>query len=214
MRLVTRLGAFFSFQLPVTGAFGYFLVRRFALSGVGTKLQRWRVPLGFVCAAVFLLLARPSFLTLIIGGLVSILGLGIRAWAAGHIRKNEVLATTGPYAFTRNPLYLGSFVLGLGFTIASGRWLLALLFAGLFLGIYLPVMRVEASTMSSVFGHDYERYAEAVPLLLPRVTPYRANERHDTGFDRSLYLKYREYRAALGLLLAWGVLVVKAFYLK
>lgn len=184
------------------------------MSGLGTKLQRWRVPLGFLCAAIFLLLARPSFSTLIVGGLVSIVGLGIRAWAAGHIRKNEVLATTGPYAFSRNPLYLGSFLLGLGFTIASGRWLLALLFAALFLGIYLPVMRVEASTMASVFGRDYERYAEAVPLFLPRLSPYRADDTNNPGFDRSLYLKYREYRAALGLLFAWGVLVVKAIYLK
>ncbi|HEY7785326.1 MAG TPA: isoprenylcysteine carboxylmethyltransferase family protein [Pyrinomonadaceae bacterium] len=184
------------------------------MSGLGTKLQRWRVPLGFLCAAVFLLLARPSFSTLIVGGIVSIVGLGIRAWAAGHIRKNEVLATTGPYAFSRNPLYLGSFLLGLGFTIASGRWLLALLFAALFLGIYLPVMRVEASTMASVFGRDYERYAEAVPLFLPRLSPYRADDNEQRGFDRSLYLKYREYRAALGLLFAWGVLVVKAIYLK
>jgi hypothetical protein len=75
-------------------------------------------------------------------------------------------------------------------------------------------MRVEASTMASVFGRDYERYAEAVPLFLPRLSPYRADDNEQRGFDRSLYLKYREYRAALGLLFAWGVLVVKAIYLK
>ena len=177
-------------------------------------MQRWRVPLGFLCAAIFLLLARPSPSTLAIGGMVSIIGLLIRAWAAGHIRKNEALATTGPYAFTRNPLYLGSFFLGLGFTIASGRWLLALLFGGLFLGIYLPVMRVEASTLAVAFGSDYERYAQAVPLFLPRLKAYQPNEDSSIRFDRSLYLKYREYRAALGLLLAWGVLAVKAFYLR
>jgi protein-S-isoprenylcysteine O-methyltransferase Ste14 len=169
---------------------------------------------GFLCAAIFLLLARPTSVTLIIGGLISILGLTVRAWAAGHIRKNEVLATTGPYAFSRNPLYLGSFVLGLGFTIASGRWLLALLFAALFLGIYLPVMRVEASTLAVAFGGDYERYAQAVPLFLPRLTPFRASNESKPGFDRNLYLKYREYRAALGLLVAWGVLALKAYYLK
>lgn len=172
------------------------------------------MPLGFVCAAAFLVLARPSLPTLAIGGAVSLIGLGIRAWAAGHIRKNAVLATTGPYAYTRNPLYLGSFCLGMGFTIAAGRWVLAFLFAALFLGIYLPVMRVEASTLAEVFGHDYRRYAQAVPLFVPRLTRYRAEESGDTGFDRSLYLKYREYRAALGLLIAWGVLALKAYYLK
>src|SRR5687768_1547746 len=99
----------------------------------GTWIQRWRVPLGFVCAAVFLFFARPTPTALAAGAFVSVLGLAIRAWAAGHIRKNAQLATSGPYAFTRNPLYFGSFLLGLGFTIASGRWYLAVLFAALFI---------------------------------------------------------------------------------
>ncbi len=93
----------------------------------GTWIQRWRVPLGFLSAAIFIVLARPTPRALLIGAGVSLIGLGIRAWAAGHIRKNAELATSGPYAFTRNPLYLGSFFLGLGFTIASGRWELAAL---------------------------------------------------------------------------------------
>ena len=97
-------------------------------------MQRWRVPLGFLCGAFFLVLARPNALTLAVGGPIALLGLGLRAWATGHIRKNSALATSGPYARTRNPLYLGSFVLGLGFTIASGRWWLGLLFAALFSG--------------------------------------------------------------------------------
>ena len=87
----------------------------------GTWIQRWRVPLGFLFAAVFMILAKPTPRALLIGAGVSVLGLAIRAWAAGHIRKNAELAISGPYAFTRNPLYLGSFLLGLGFTFASGR---------------------------------------------------------------------------------------------
>jgi protein-S-isoprenylcysteine O-methyltransferase Ste14 len=152
-------------------------------------------------------------MTLAVGAAISILGLAIRAWAAGHIRKNLVLATTGPYAFTRNPLYLGSFFLGLGFTVASGRWALAALFAALFLGIYFPVMRVEASNLSASFGVSYQRYAAAVPLFFPRLTRYQAEAAGVAKFDRSLYLQYREYRAALGFLLAWGVLAVKAWFL-
>src|SRR4051812_20332290 len=109
----------------------------------GTWIQRWRVPLGFLCGAIFILLARPTLKALLIGAAISVIGLAIRGWASGHIRKNAQLAVSGPYAFTRNPLYLGSFLLGLGFTIASGRWELAVLFAALFLGIYFPVMRVE-----------------------------------------------------------------------
>jgi hypothetical protein len=131
-----------------------------------------------------------------------------------HIRKNTKLATSGPYAYTRNPLYLGSFILGLGFTIASARPLLGLLFAALFLGIYLPVMRVEAETLLGIFGDDYRRYAQAVPLFLPRLWPYRDTESAETKFDASLYLRYREYRAALGLLIAWGLLALKALLVK
>jgi protein-S-isoprenylcysteine O-methyltransferase Ste14 len=175
-------------------------------------MQRWRVPLGFLCGALFILLARPRPLTLAVGGGVALLGLALRAWAAGHIRKNAALAISGPYAHTRNPLYLGSFLLGLGFTIASSRWPLGLLFAALFLGIYLPVMRVEAATLAEMFGEGYKRYSSSVPLFFPRLTPYRDGQAKDTKFDPGLYLRYREYRAALGLVIAWGLLALKAFF--
>ena len=180
-------------------------------------MQRWRVPLGFLCAALFMLLARPVGWTLAAGGAVALVGLGLRAWAAGHIRKNAALAVSGPYAYTRNPLYLGSFLLGLGFTVAAGRpLLLGGLFAALFLGIYLPVMRVEAATLAELFGDEYRRYAAAVPLLFPRLTPYAGGEARGgpTKFDAELYMRYREYRAALGLGLAWGALALKALLMK
>ena len=176
-------------------------------------MQRLRVPLSFVCAALFLLFARPGPVTLMAGVTVSVFGLLLRAWAAGHIRKNSQLATSGPYAYSRNPLYLGSFLLGLGFTIGSGWWPLGILFGALFLGIYLPVMRVESETLTQLFGESYQRYARGVPLFLPRITPYRSGE-EKTVFDSSLYMRYREYRAALGLVVAWGLLVFKAYYLK
>ncbi len=115
-------------------------------------LQRLRVPLGFLFGIVFLVFAKPEPLTLTIGGLVAVIGLLIRAWASGHIRKNQNLAVSGSYAYTRNPLYLGSFILGLGFVVASGVWWLSLIFIALFLGIYLPVMRVEAKDLIEIFG--------------------------------------------------------------
>lgn len=169
------------------------------------------MPLGFLCAVAFIVLSRPRPLTLALGGAISLLGLVIRAWAAGHIRKNTALATSGPYAYTRNPLYLGSFILGLGFTIGAGRWTLGILFAALFLGIYLPVMRVESRTLAEIFGESYRHYASQVPLFFPRLTPYRTAER--TSFDRSLYMRYREYRAALGLFVVWGMLAIKVYWL-
>ena len=175
-------------------------------------MQRWRVPLGFVCAVLFLLLARPTPKGLAVGGVVALVGLGLRAWAAGHIRKNAALAVSGPYAHTRNPLYLGSFVMGVGFTVAaSGRWwqfvVLGAAFAALFLGIYVPVMRVEAQTLAAKFGGEFDAYARDVPLFLPRLSAYRGAG--ETEFDAGLYLRYREYRAALGLSGAFALLVLK-----
>jgi len=180
----------------------------------GTFIQRWRVPLGFVVAIAFLFFARPTPIALLAGAFVSLPGLAIRAWASGHIRKNMRLAVSGPYAFTRNPLYFGSFLLGLGFTIASGQWILALLFASLFLGIYLPVMRVESSTMAELFGHEYESYKAAVPLFFPRLIPFRQGDADKVKFDSSLYLRYREYRATLGLIGAWGLLILKTYLIR
>lgn len=177
-------------------------------------MQRWRVPLGFLCGALFLWFARPRWLTLLVGGGVALVGLALRAWAAGHIRKNAELTTSGPYSYTRNPLYLGSFLLGVGFTIASGQWLLAIPFAALFLGIYFPVMRVEAAHLAKSFGEAYKDYARAVPLFFPRLVPYRDEKTRGMKFDASLYLRYREYNAALGLLVAWGLLALKAVFVK
>ncbi len=180
----------------------------------GTWMQRWRVPLGFVCAALFFVFSRPRPLTLLIGGAIALPGLGLRAWATGHLRKNDELATTGPYAYTRNPLYLGSFVMGAGFTVASGRFILGIIFAALFLGIYVPVMRVESATLAKLFGESYQRYVEAVPLFLPRLSPYRYGANDQNKFDGALYQRYREYRAAIGLTVAWALLALKAFYFR
>jgi protein-S-isoprenylcysteine O-methyltransferase Ste14 len=174
-------------------------------------LQRLRVPLGFLFAAVFLFFARPTLLTLAVGSIIAVIGLAIRAWASGHIRKAEALAVSGPYAYTRNPLYLGSFLMGVGFTIAAGVWWLGLIFALLFLGIYFPVMRVEAEDIRRVFGKEFDEYERNVPLFFPRFKVWR-----HTGitFDRGLYFRYREYRAAIGVAAAIGVLAAKALFFR
>ncbi len=173
-------------------------------------LQRIRVPLGFLFATAFFVFARPTWLSLAVGVGVSAFGLLIRGWASGHIRKAKELAVSGPYAFTRNPLYLGTLILGIGFTIASGVWWLALLFCLLFLGIYLPVMRVERDDIREIFGEEYDEYARGVPMLIPRLTPWK---RMGGKFDFQLYLQYREYRASLGALVAVAILAAKAYFL-
>ena len=177
-------------------------------------MQRWRVPLGFACAALFLFFARPTTWTLLLGAFVALPGLALRAWASGHLRKNQSLATTGPYSYTRNPLYVGSFLIGLGFTIAAGRIFLGLVFIAMIAGIYLPVMRVEATTLAELFGPEYERYARAVPLVLPRLSPYKERDQVANKFDRDLYLRYREYRALVGAVIIWGLLALKAVFFK
>ena len=173
-------------------------------------VQRIRVPLGFLFAIVFLIFATPTWLTIAIGSVVVCVGVLIRAWASGHIRKAKTLAVSGPYGYTRNPLYLGSLILGLGFTVAAGVWWLAILFCILFLGIYLPVMRVEIGDMRRIFGAEFDEYERNVPLLIPRFTVWR-----NTGekFDFQLYSQYREYRAAIGAAVVVVILAIKAYLL-
>jgi protein-S-isoprenylcysteine O-methyltransferase Ste14 len=178
----------------------------------GKWFQRWRVPLGFLATPIFVLLAKPQAWTLAAGGAIALAGLALRAWASGHLRKNDALATTGPYAYTRNPLYLGSFLIGVGFTIAAGRWELAVLFAVLFLGIYVPVMRVESQTLEQLFGHKYRRYAQAVPMFVPRLTRFDGVAKAE--FDVGLYKRYREYQAALGFAAAFAILIAKAIWFQ
>lgn len=174
-------------------------------------LQRIRVPLGFAFAALFIVFAEPTWGLLASGALIAFPGLLIRAWSAGHIRKNKEITVSGPYARTRNPLYLGSFLMGVGFTIAAGVWWLALIFAVLYLGIYLPVMRIEARELTQSFGDEYRKYAEEVPLFIPRLTAYGSSDR---SFDGSLYLKYREYQAAVGFLAVTFVLILKIYLIE
>ncbi len=172
-------------------------------------LQKFRVPLGFVFAAVFLVFAKPTFTLMVIGVLIAFFGLLIRGWSAGHIRKNQDLAVSGPYTFTRNPLYLGSFLLGLGFMIASGVWWLILLFIVLFLGIYLPVMSVESDELTAIFGDKYKDYAGEVSLFFPWFSDYKPDGKK---FEKELYMRYREYQAGLGFLAICAVLALKAYF--
>lgn len=172
-------------------------------------LQRIRVPLGFAIAIVLVVLARPTPISLAIGSTLILLGILLRGWAAGYIHKFERLAVTGPYSFTRNPLYLGSFLLAAGFGIAAGVWWLALIVGALYLCIYYPVMRVEEGDLRTRFGGEFEEYAANVPLFFPRFTSWK---RMVPGFDFQLYLKHREYQAAIGAVVAIGILAAKMYF--
>jgi len=166
---------------------------------------RWRVPMGFVLGVAYLIFAQPQPRLLIAGSLVALFGLAIRAYAAGCLNKNQILATGGPYARTRNPLYLGSLIVGVGFALAGGSWILGLALVGLFVLIYWPVMRREEAYLRQEFGEVYSGYANAVPFFLPLLRP---RIKGVEGFRWAQYRRNREYQAAVGF--AAGVLFLCA----
>jgi protein-S-isoprenylcysteine O-methyltransferase Ste14 len=167
---------------------------------------RWRVPLGFALGAAYLVISQPTWRLFAAGGGVALAGLLVRACSAGYLTKNQSLATSGPYAYTRNPLYLGSALMGLGFVLAGGSWALGLAFLVLFLGVYWPVIRREEHFLRREFGDVYDRYAEAVPLFFPR--PRKAMGGGEE-FRWEQYRKNREYEAALGYVAGMVFLALK-----
>ncbi|HEY6352586.1 MAG TPA: isoprenylcysteine carboxylmethyltransferase family protein [Candidatus Angelobacter sp.] len=180
-------------------------------SRIATRL---RVPLGFLFAAAYFWFAHPDWIAIAVGSGFIVVGLGIRAMASGHIRKNAQLATTGPYAYTRNPLYLGSLMMAAGFIIAARNVWIGLAACALFFAIYLPVIFAEEKYLRSAFP-EYEQYAAHVPRLFPRPTSYRTIT--DGGlpqFSRELYWRHREYNSILGSLFMLSALILKLLLFK
>ncbi len=177
------------------------------------NLQRVRVPLGFVYGTAFLYWAVPRPYLLVLGVVVAAAGLSLRVWASGYLNKGRVLATEGPYGRTRNPLYLGSFVMGLGFTLSgSNVWLLAA-FLVLFFLIYLPVMKREEAELESAFGERFHEYQERVPLFLPALGlgAHTSALMGRGNFQWAKVISNREYKAVIGFLLIavlmWGKMI-------
>ena len=167
--------------------------------------RRVRVPLGFAFAILYFWLARPTVQSILIGAGLVIPGLLIRALASGQLQKNEQLATEGPYAYTRNPLYLGSLVLALGFALASRSWWIVAGIVLLFFAIYLPVIRAEEVFLRKRFP-QFEDYARQVPRMFPRAS---ASSKDSGAFSWDLYWKHREYNAALGAAAMMAMLLAK-----
>jgi protein-S-isoprenylcysteine O-methyltransferase Ste14 len=165
--------------------------------------RRIRVPAGFVFAVVYLWSARPTDASLLYSLLLVVPGLLLRAYASGYVKKNSELTTTGPYAHTRNPLYLGSILIAVGFGAASlNPWLLLSLLL-LFLFIYLPVIRSEEEYLRTHFA-DFDSYAAEVPRLIPRLTPRKDSHAQAAtitdSFSIALYRRHREYNSLMGAL--------------
>ena len=179
-----------------------------AIKSFTRTLQRKRVPLGFIAAVLLVIFSRPTWHLMMIGAPIALCGLAIRAWAAGHLRKKVELATSGPYAHTRNPLYLGSCLVAAGCGVSAGNGWLGLVLLACMAAVYLPVMRAEVRETRKLYANAYPGYEEAVPLFVPRLTPYRGPVRR--RFDWRLYLARREYQALIGLAVVMGILALKA----
>jgi protein-S-isoprenylcysteine O-methyltransferase Ste14 len=168
--------------------------------------RRIRVPLGFLTAALYLFeLWRRAPRPAAVGWSLALVlpGLWLRAYASGYVKKNQELATTGPYAHTRNPLYVGSMLMAAGFAVALLSWPVALVLAIVFLVIYVPVIASEERFLRATFP-GFDEYCRRVPRLVPRLTPARQPGGSPGGrFSLALYLKHREYNALLGVILLY-----------
>jgi len=182
--------------------------------------MRWRVRLGYPVAIIYWLLATPTSRSIAYGTVVALFGLIVRAAAAGYLRKDRELAVTGPYALTRNPLYLGSAILAAGFVVAAHSWVAGLL-VSLYFGIfYYAVMRNEEDDLRMRFGPDFNAYASRVPLFFPN--PFASgkpqspassgtNAEGKGGFSWAQYRRNREYRALFGSIAAMAMVCLRMY---
>ena len=166
---------------------------------------RTRVPVCITLAVAACALSQPTADSLLTGILIGAAGLSVRAWAAGHLRKNEELAVSGPYAHVRNPLYVGSLVAGVGLGVATAHLVLSAVIATVFLAWFLPVVRQEEDHMRKILPGFIE-YERRVPRFLPALAPRYASR---TSFEWRLFLRNREYTALLGFTVLAAILGLK-----
>ena len=170
-------------------------------------VQRLRVPCGFLLLITFALLSQPAVWSLALGVPISCIGLILRAWATGHLAKDQQLATSGPYAYVRNPLYAGTLIAAAGIVIASRDVWLAAIFAAVFLLVYLPTIELEEQHLRGKFP-KYAEYAQHVPRLIPA----RRWTAEQNPFSWTLYRRNQEYKALLGFVVAVIWLLLKCIY--
>ncbi len=178
------------------------------MSNAAAVFARWRVRLGYILAVFVLWFARPTPGYVAIGAAIGLIGLWLRAYAAGYLHKQEKLTVTGPYAYTRNPLYLGSAILALGAGVATRSWISGAILLLYFAVVYSVVMRREEGELLGHHGAAFQAYATTVPLFLPRITALRMPGASAGQFSLAQYKKNHEYQAALGYLLLLIALLI------
>ena len=164
-------------------------------------IHRWRSRAGFFGLVLVLILSKPSLVSLLLGLGICLLGLLIRTWASGHLLKEKKLIVSGPYQYTRNPLYFANLIIGISVAVASLSWFVLIIFAVYFLLFYPSVVKREKRKMKKLFPGDYKEYEKKVPLFFPSLKPHRLVEKRQ--FNWGLYKKNKEYRALLGAVLFW-----------
>jgi len=169
-------------------------------------LIRYRVAANWLFGIVYLLFARPTGRALLLAAVVVVCGEGLRVWASGYISKSTRLATGGPYAFTRNPLYLGSFIMGLGFCLGGRSWWITGAFLILFPLIYWTTMKAEERRLRELFPDEYPSYSKDVPLFFPLGKGFKGC---GGGFQWKLFLENREHRTLAGIGAVFALLLLK-----
>jgi len=178
------------------------------MSEAAVLIARWRVRLGYLLAVFVLWFARPTPKYVAIGAAIGAIGLWLRAYAAGYLHKQKVLTVTGPYAYTRNPLYLGSAILALGAGVATRSWISAGIVVVYFAIGYSVVMRREERELLAQHGEAFHVYATAVPLFLPKITAANVSGASAGEFSFAQYKRNHEYQAAFGYLLLLSALLI------
>ena len=178
------------------------------MSEAAVLIARWRVRLGYLLAVFVLWFARPTPKYVAIGAAIGAIGLWLRAYAAGYLHKQKVLTVTGPYAYTRNPLYLGSAILALGAGVATRSWISAGILVVYFAIVYSVVMRREERELLAQHGEAFHVYATAVPLFLPKITAANVSGASAGEFSFAQYKRNHEYQAAFGYLLLLSALLI------
>ncbi len=170
-------------------------------------VYRWRVRAGSIGLILAIIFARPDLTSFLNGLGLCFLGLLIRTWSAGHLRKEKELAISGPYQYTRNPLYLGNFVIGISVAFASRSWCVLGYFAVYFLLFYPLAIKREMKRMKGLFPNEYDEYKKKTPLFFPTWKFFSFSGKNK--FSWKLFHKNKEWRALIGAFLFWVILALK-----
>ncbi len=179
-------------------------------SGFKDIIYRWRVRASFFCLVLAIILSRPTLYSFLGGMGLCLLALILRTWASGHIMKEKELAISGPYQFTRNPLYLANFIIGTSVVVASYSWWVLGIFIAYFLIFYSVALKREREKMKELFPSEYEKYKNRVPFFLPSLK--NSSSSNKNKFSWRTYKKNKEYRALFGAVAFWLIMGAKLIF--